>query len=210
VTGCAAPRHGEPVAAEPYAYLCKPCRLGLRSDLRKLPALYARLGDALDPRHAGGSGPGSGDGLPYHDAASECRSQIRRDTGYWVRQVIEERDPAAWPVRTVGAMCGWLSGWTGWIPLRPWAGDMAAAIGEDRWRAAVITDPWPRARIPVPGGCPQCGAADGCLTAVVPHAPGDRRPALVTCSACGREWDAAQWLQLGKDIIRGHERKAAA
>jgi hypothetical protein len=203
VNDCAAPRHDEPEPAAPHSWLCRPCTSGLRRDLHRLPVLHAALGDLLDPRGAGGGG-GSGDGLPYHEPASECRSQIEHDTEFWVMWIIGERQPSAWPARTMTAMCGWLSGWADWVPLWPWAGDMAAVFAADRGRAMSLLDPRPVADIPV-DNCPRC--EHGMLRAFIPRTEGDRRPTVITCTDCGHEWDTTQWLGLGRTILA---RKAAA
>jgi hypothetical protein len=208
--GCLAPRHDEPEPAEPGARLCRPCLSGLTRDLRRLPALYAGLAELLDPRVTGDGG-GAGDGLPFNDSASECMSQVRHDLQVWARRVVTERQPAAWPVLSVPAMCGWLAGWVDWASRRPWAGDMAGAVASDRGRAVALLDPRPAVRITVPAAlnrCPRCEVAGG-MAAVVYTGPGDPRPSLVTCGGCGHEWDATQWLKLGRDILRNSERTAA-
>jgi hypothetical protein len=199
---CLAPRHDEPEPAMPAARLCRPCAGGLRRDLARLPALYASLAGLLDPRVTGDGG--AGDGLPYNDSAAEAMSQVRHDLEVWAKRVITERQPAAWPVPAVPALAGWLAGQAGWASFRPWAGDMAGAFAADRGRAVALLDPRPAVRIAVPAAlnrCPRCGEAGG-LAAVVYSGQGDPRPSLVSCSACGHEWDATQWMKLGRDIIR--------
>lgn len=206
---CLAPRHDEPEPAQPGARLCRPCQSGLHRDLRRLPVLYAGLADLLDPRTSGDGG-GQGDGLPYNDAASEAMSQVRHDLHVWAWQVITERQPPAWPVPTVPALAGWLAGYAGWASFRPWAGDMAGAFASDRGRAVALLDPRPAIRITVPAAlnrCPRCGER-GTMAAVV-YGAGDPRPSLVSCSGCGHEWDATQWLKLGRDILRTAQGKAA-
>jgi hypothetical protein len=210
MTGCLAPRHDEPEPAEPGARLCRPCLAGMTRDLRRLPALYAGLAELLDPRVTGDGG-GAGDGLPYNDAAAEAMSQVRHDLQVWTRQVITERQPAAWPVPTVPALAGWLAGQARWASFRPWAGDMAGALASDRGRAVALLDPRPAVRIAIPAAlnrCPRCGTAGG-MSAVVYTGPVDPRPSLVACAGCGHEWDATQWLRLGHDILRNSETKAA-
>jgi hypothetical protein len=207
---CLAPRHDEPEPAMPAARLCRPCAGGLARDLRRLPALYAGLAELLGPSR-GGDGGGTGDGLPYNDSASECMSQVRHDLQVWARQVITERQPAAWPVPSVPALAGWLAGQARWASFREWAGDMAGAFASDRGRAVALLDPRPALRITVPAAlnrCPRCGAAGG-MAAVVYTGPGDPRPSLVGCAGCGHEWDATQWLKLGRDIIRATQGAAA-
>lgn len=209
MTACLAPRHDEPEPAEPGARLCRPCLSGMGRDLRRLPPLYAGLAELLDPR-VSGDGGGAGDGLPYNDAAAECMSQVRHDLQVWARQVVAERQAAA-PAPSVPALCGWLAGQARWASFRGWAGDMAGALAADRGRAVALLNPRPAVRITVPAAlnrCPRCGAAGG-LAAVVYTGPVDPRPSLVTCAGCGHEWDATQWLKLGRDILRISEAKAA-
>ena len=204
MSDCLAPRHdGDPEPAEPGARLCRGCLTGLRRDLRSLPRLHAGLAELLDPRIRGDGG-GSGDGLPFNDAAAEAMSQIVHDLQVWSRRVAAERDAPAWPVPSVPAMCGWLAGQARWASFREWAGDMAGALASDRGRAVSLLDPRPVTRFTVPAAlnrCPRCGAAGG-LSAAVHTAPGDPRPSLVSCAGCGHEWDAAQWLRLVRDILR--------
>src|SRR5580692_6273799 len=137
MSDCLAPRHDEPVPAMPAARLCRPCASGLARDLRRLPVLYAGLAELLGPAR-GGDGGGDGAGLPYNDAAAEAMSQVRHDLQVWTMQVITDRQPAAWPLLTVPAMAGWLSGWADWVPVRAWAGDMAGALASDRGRAVAL------------------------------------------------------------------------
>lgn len=202
MTACLAPRHlgdPEPAEAAPHAALCRPCTARLRSDLRRLPSLYADLGALLDPRRAGGPGTGDGGGLPYHVPAAECRDQIAHDAGYWVMRVTEERQPGICPVRTLPSMCGWLAGQVTWVSFRPWAGDMAGAVASDRGRALAVLDPVPVSRFPLPAACPKCGAR--LLEVTVYTDPGDSRWSMVTCGGCGHEWDTTQWLRLGREIL---------
>lgn len=201
---CAAPRHDEPADAAPHAHLCRPCTARLRSDLRRLPFLHAALADLLDPRRAG-PGTGSGDGLPYHEPASECMSQIAHDLRWWTELVAELRLELPADLR-IPALAGWLHGQVQWASFRPWSGDMAAAFAADRGRAVAILNPRPVSRFGVPGKCPHCGAER--LEAAVCTDPGDQRPSVVSCGGCGREWDATQWMRLGKDIISSEGRAA--
>jgi hypothetical protein len=202
VNDCAAPRHDEPEPAAPHSFLCRPCTSGLRRDLHRLPGLHAALGDLLDPRGSG-TGHGDGDGLPYHEPASECRSQIRHDLAWWATETAAMARGEL-PGFTVPALAGWLAGQLAWAVYRPWAGDMAAAFAADRGRAMSLLDPRPVTDIPV-GCCPRC--EHGMLRAFIPRTEGDRRPTLITCTDCGHEWDTTQWLGLGRTLIA---RKAAA
>jgi hypothetical protein len=207
---CAAFHHDEPRPAEPGAHLCPPCKAGLRSDLRRLPLLDRNLEGLLDPRRSGACGHGDGTGLPYHEPAAECRSQIDHDLRVWVWRILDEREPSSCPVLTLPAMAGWLSGWVTWASRRTWAGEMAAAFADDRSRAVALLDPRPRADIPIPADCnhcPRCGH-DGCLWATVYQAADDRRPSVVTCWNCEHEWAAVEWLRLGKTILAWRDAQA--
>src|SRR6266568_288248 len=128
---CTAPRHGEPEPAAPHAALCRPCTSGLRRDLYRLPALHAGLAELLDPLGANGSG-GSGDGLPYHEPASECASQIRHDLAWWTAELTRERGWDLAANTRVPALAGWLYGQVSWACFHRWAGDMAGAFAFDR------------------------------------------------------------------------------
>ena len=208
---CGAPRHGgqeQGTAAEPGASVCAACKTGLRRDLRRLPGLDRELGAALERTGRGRRGGGDG-GLPYHEPAAECMSQIRHDLAWWAARVLAERQPGHCPVPQVPALCGWLSGWVTWIAGRRWAGDMCGALAADRGRAIALLDPMPAAVIPIPAEsswCPRCGARGG-LSAVVWQHEGDRRASYVTCAACLHEWDAVQWLRLGRDILNHFARQ---
>ena len=169
MTLCAAPRHGEDEAeTETHAHLCKPCRLGLCGDLRRLPRLHAELD------HVPARGDGDGSGLPFSEPASECRDQIRHDLTYWARHITGLRgldappvmDHGSWSAYPVHAMAGWLAGQVTWCSFRDWAPDMAGAISADRARALALLDPWVTARIEPQGPdglCPVCETSDPLL-----------------------------------------------
>lgn len=195
---CAAPRHDQPEPAEPHAWLCHGCRVRLSRDLRRLPALHAEL-DSLTPARTG-PGRGTGDGLPYNDRASECRSQIEHDLRWWVQQAAADRR-APVTVTSVPAMAGLLRGALRWIIYRDWAGDLTAAIGDVRNQAIALLDPWITRRIPVPGACPACHARNT-LTVTVYASDGDRRRSHASCGECGAMWLPEQWTRLGQQITR--------
>lgn len=179
MTDCAAPRHDgqdEPTPCEPAAYLCKPCRFGLVTDLRRLPRLHAELRN-IPPR-----AEGDGSGLPFSDPAWECRDQIRHDLAWWARQITKERGAAAppahgdaWSSRPVYVLAGWLAGQAApprpWVPFRPWAPEMAGAINANYGRAKALLDPWVTKRFAIPGQDGLCVSCDS----------GDP----VTCEDCG-------------------------
>lgn len=187
----------------PNAALSPHCTADLRRDLRRLPALDRDLEALMDPRRTitYGSG-GSEGGLPFHEPAAECRSQVAHDLAYWAAMVARARQLAA-PSPTVAGMAGWLCGQASWIAGRPWSADMLAALAADCGRARALLDPMPRAQIPIgrDARCPQC-TAKGSLLAIVFQADGDRRPAQIECTRCDHAWDTTQWLKLGHVILQ--------
>ena len=204
VTLCTAPRHGEDeVETEVQAHLCKPCRLGLLSDLRRLPRLHAEL-DQVPAR-----GDGDGSGLPFSEPASECRSQIEHDLTHWSLRLIELRTGAP-PSWHVSAMAGWLAGQVTWCSFRDWAPDMAGAFSADRSRALALLDPWVTKRFEIPGALGVCLACTGAQVCVTVYASdGDRRRSFIGCPGCGQVWEPEQWLSYGQRVIRRREAMAS-
>lgn len=206
---CAADRHdGDPVPALAHSYLCRHCTARLGRDLRQIPALDSALEHLLTPARQHGSNRGTGDGLPYSDPVSECRSQTRHDLRWWTVMVAGTRQ-AAYPSMTVPAMCGFLHGQVQWCTFRDWAGDYATAIGDDRSRALALLDPWVRKRFPVrgrDGKCLEC--AGGRLWVTVYASDGDKRRSHAECDGCGVTWLPEQWLRLGTRIIQRREQAA--
>lgn len=204
---CAAPRHDtEPEEAEPHAQLCKPCRIRLARDLRRLPGLHAELGDilAVQRRHGSGRGHG-GDGLPYNDRASEHASQIGHDLRWWAQHAAEDRQIRLELV-SVPALAGYLHASVRWARFRDWAGELASVMGDDRARAVALLDPWITHRFPVRGAdgcCPACG--DGQLWVTVYASDGDKRRSHAACDGCGQSWLPEQWARLGTLIVRRRE-----
>jgi len=203
---CAAPRHhDEPEEAEPHARLCKPCRIRLARDLRRLPGLHAELRDVLTTQHHHGSDRGHGDGLPFNDRVSEHASQITHDLRWWAHHAAEDRRTALTLV-SVPALAGYLHAAVTWARFRPWAGDLADVVARDRGQATALLDPWVTRRFPVrgrDGTCPQCG--DGQLHVTVYASDGDRRRSHAACDGCGASWAPEQWTRLGTLIIRRRE-----
>lgn len=189
----------------PGAALSPQCAAALRSALRRLPALDRDLEALMDPRRTMAYGSsGSEGGLPYHEPAAECRSQISHDLRWWTAMVTAGRPSGTWPQLTVPAMAGWLHGQAWWIAGRPWSADMLAALAADCGRARALLDPMRRAVIDIPGRCPECDAS-GSMTATVPKDDGDQRPSVITCAGCGHAWDTTQWLKLGHVLLQQRE-----
>lgn len=198
VTACQAPRHdNDPPQAEAHATLCKSCRLDLRRDLALLPELARNLTDATTA-----TGCGDGTGLPYNDAAWEARDQIRHDLTYWTLHVAGLRHwPRPEPV--IAAMAGWLRPQAAWCTFRGWAPDYAAAIREDRRRAAAILDPWITRSFEIRGPLGACLLCEsGRYWATFYEFGSDRRRSNVTCGGCGMVYPPEMWIGLGKRILR--------
>jgi len=208
VTDCTAPRHDgqdEPTPAEAHAALCAPCRRGLASDLRRLPALHADLENI--PATSGGDGTG----LPFSEPAADCRSQIRHDLVFWSRHVTDLRgldappvQQAGWADRPVLVMCGWLAGQVTWCSFRDWAPDMAGAISADRARAVALLDPWIQKKFEIPGAdgiCLECAAGRMVVTVYVYQS--DNRKSFIGCTVCGARWEfGGAWLPFVRAVVR--------
>jgi hypothetical protein len=204
---CFAPRHDtEPEPAEPHSCLCKPCRIRLARDLRRLPGLHAELSDVLAvTRRAGGDGRGHGDGLPYNDRVSDCRSQIGHDLRWWAQHAAEDRR-ARLGLVSVPALAGYLHGAVRWARFRDWAGDLAGVMAGNRGQAVALLDPWVTLRFPVRGRdglCTEC--ASGRIYVTVYASDGDKRRSHAACDECGQSWLPEQWARLGTLIIRRRE-----
>jgi hypothetical protein len=206
VTACTAPRHGDDAPdAEAHAVLCRPCRTGLSRDLRRLPGAHADLEQLLVTARV--PGRGGGDGLPVNEPVSDCRSQIRHDLTYWCREITAGRGLATPPVvehgdwarNPVAVMCGWLEPQVTWCTFRPWAGDMADAIGSDAGRAAALLSPFvvKRFLLPVAEPCLACG---GRLEAVIYATEGDRRWSYFWCPSCGERTELDDWWGYGHRV----------
>ena len=208
VNDCAAPRHDgerEPTQAAPSAWLCRSCTFGLRRDLYALPGRYAAMEELLDPRHAGDTHGGGGDGLPVSEAAVEWRHQVVHDLHWWTAEIASLARAAAPADTRVPALAGWLHAQVHWFSFRPAAGDMAGTFAELSCRARAITDPRPVSRFPIPGDCPKCGTPRS-LQAALYRDPRDAEWTAVTCTACGHGWDSEQLRRLGRYLT---ERTAA-
>jgi len=197
---CATPRHADqPAAAEPHAALCASCRTRLTRDLRHLPALHAELGTILVTTPIQPGGRGHGDGLPYNQAASETRDQIHHDLTWWAHHITEDRRTQL-TITGVPALAGFIRGTIRWARFRPWAGDLAATINDNRAAATTILDPYITRRFPIPGHhCPAC--TSGILTVTVYATDGDKRRSHVTCQDCGQIWAPEQWFRLGQQLL---------
>ena len=213
MTDCAAPRHDgqdEPTPAEPHATLCRPCRVGLLHDLRRLPGLHADL------EHLPATGDGDGSGLPFSEPAADCRSQIRHDLTYWARHITALRGLDAppvlergWPERPVLLLAGWLAGQVTWCSFRDWAPDMAAAISADRQQAAALLSPFVKRQFEIPGPDGICLHCEARVAVTVYASDGDRRRSFIGCPGCGLRWEPEQWMSYGRQVIKRREAMAS-
>lgn len=202
-TDCAAPRHrDEPEPALPHAAICSSCKTRLSRDLRRLPGLHAELATVI-PGRTPGRGRGTGDGLPYDERASDCRSQIQHDLTYWAHQAAADRQTTI-TATTIAAMAGFLRGCLHWMIYRDWCPDLAAAVSDNRGQAIALLDPWVTRRFAIPSArCPHCGT--GQLVVTVYASDGDKRRTHATCDTCDMTWLPEQWTRLGQQIIRRRE-----
>ncbi len=220
---CAAPRHDgqeEPTAAEPHATLCRPCRTGLRWDLRRLPGLHADL------EQLPAAGDGDGSGLPFSEPAADCREQVEHDLAWWCKHIVRLRGRDAPPVPDVPwtwkddgwvmrlvppvpVMAGWLAGQVTWCSFRDWAPDMAGALNADRARAQALLDPWVTKQFEIPGADGICLHCPGRVSVTVYASDGDRRRSFIGCPGCGRRWEPEQWMSYGRQVIRRRSLQAA-
>lgn len=208
MTDCAAPRHPDDdrPETEAHACLCRPCRLGLLHDLRRLPGLHNDLA-YLPP-----TGEGDGDGPPFNEHAADCRSQIRHDLTYWAAHITQLRGADAppvmddgWSSRPVYVLAGWLAGQVTWCSFRDWAPDMAGAIASDRSRAQALLNPFVRRQFDIPGPDGICLNCPARVCVTVYASEGDRRWSFIGCPGCGGRWDSEQWMSYGHRVIRRRE-----
>lgn len=156
-------------------------------------------------RHGNGRGH-HGDGLPYNDAVSECRSQIRHDLSWWTRTIAEDRN-CELPVLTTASMAGFILA-AKWVVYRGFAGELADVTAANAGRAMALLDPWITRRFDIPGTDGRCLTCDyGRLQVTVYASDGDKRRSFVACSHCDHSWLTEQWTRLGEQIIA---RRAAA
>jgi hypothetical protein len=191
VTDCAAPSHdgqAHPTPAEPHACLCKPHRLGLEHDLRRLPALDHELGILAVVATAAAATETGVLRLPFNADITDWQSWFRR---YVARATITIALNRRWPLPQdhPWAMCAWLAPMVsrsslhpGWLARQEWAGSLADAVHRIRARGEQLHEPFTVKHIHLPGACLDCG--NGRLNAVVyVDAPGGRR-AWWECPAC--------------------------
>jgi len=201
VTDCTAPRHDgqdEPTPAELDDGLCKPCRLGLAADLRRLPALDHELSILSVVAGAAAQVETGVLRLPFNADITEWQSWFRR---YVTRATATIALNRRWPLPRdhPWAMCAWLvphvsrsSLHPGWLAGQPWAGSIADGVHRIRVRGEQLASPLTVKHIHLPSVCLDCG--NGCLNAVIyVDAPGGRRawwvcPACETVTEMGPAW----------------------
>lgn len=145
-------------------WLCKPCYLELRLDLRELVDAHRRLGDVmvlLPPSwrtSAIRTVRSIGSPIPFDPELSLQRDRITNTLAYWARMVLDAALPRRWPPDdvTVDALSSWLIQQLGWIVRNPAVGQFANDISGLRMRGEQLAPrEYERRRLPLP--CPQCG-----------------------------------------------------
>lgn len=192
---CAVPRHGgDEVATEPSAQLCKPCRLGLAADLRRLPALDHHLGILALIAASPGNG---GLPLPFDAHVSEWRSWFRRNITQATREVAEEREWVL-PEDHPWLMCAWLERQVRWLSFRDWVPRLADALHKIRVKGEQLAAPLLVKHVFLPGACLDCG--NGRMQAVIyaDHEAG--RWSYWVCPVCSAVTPIEAWWDYPKRL----------
>lgn len=196
---CAAP-HRTPVPAEPAAAICQPCRLHLRHDLRQLPALDADLEyvTVTLTRRRGGRGAG-GRGLAVNTRVMAARDRLWWLLVLWRNAVASAQRTLPPPSVDVADVAGWLAEEhrIRFVSFRYWAGDMCAEVAGVHSLCWGLLNPLVRARIEIPGRCPECGG--GRLVAVVFSDAAAER-SFAGCRLCGVRWPPERWQLLAREM----------
>ncbi|MFC0037765.1 hypothetical protein [Actinomadura rayongensis] len=181
------------------ARLCRPCRDGVATALRGLPALYAETGRRLDgtgrrgDRTTGGGLPG----LPFNAGAAEIRSAIVALLASWSDLVADQRRVGL-PRREVTAMAAFLERHLDWLAGHEAAADFGAEIGRLTRAARRIAYPDRARRVPV-GPCVE----DDCPGSLVAET---RDRAVIVCDTDpAHRWTDDQWVALSGRIGRTGE-----
>lgn len=180
------------------AWVCWGCHAKALRQLVQLAPLHRTLGEIVAIATAGPrSGPRSAEiRVPLHDAAADCRRDIRTALTEWAVVVVDARglvppplDPEQASQRAVDQLAGWLLAHHDWL-LYEHPGAYAMDLGDLHRSAFALTYPSgrrPREFAP----CPQPDCA-GMLSARL--APGDLLPEVLTCNACGWQVPPSRWL----------------
>jgi hypothetical protein len=198
VTDCAAPRHdgqNEPTPAEPAARLCKPCRLDLAADLRRLPHLDHHLSIlTIAAQNAAGNGTPR---LPFDADISEWRSWFRRNTTRATSELADERH---WdlPEDHPYAMCAWLRPQVRWISYREWAPWFAGTFRKIRSRGEQLAAPLKVKHVYLPGACLDCG--NGRMQAIIYADHHAGRWSYWVCPACRTVTQIEFWWDYPKRL----------
>lgn len=145
-------------------WICKPCYLALRPDLRELVDAYRRLGEAmvtLPPAWRTSQiravrnieAP-----MPFDPELALQRTNITDNLRYWASMVLDARRPRRWPPHdvTVDVLTAWLLPQLGWITRNPVVGEFASDVRGLRVRSEQLA-PREVQRLKLPLPCPQCG-----------------------------------------------------
>ena len=204
MTDCGAPRHkdqAEPTPAEPAARLCKPCRLGLAADLRRLPHLDHHLSvvSLIAATPGNGSLP-----LPFDADVSEWRSWFRRNI---TRTTITIAGTRKWrlPQDHPWAMCAWLEPQVRWMSFHDWAPMLAGLFHPIRVKGEQLAAPFLIKRIPI-GACLACGNSHMMAVIYADHHAG--RWSYWVCPVCHGVTQIEHWWDYAKRTAAAREQVA--
>lgn len=194
---CAAPRHDgqdDPSPAEPHAHLCRPCRVGLLHDLRRLPG----LDHELDILSIISTSPGNGTiALPFDADVSEWRSWFRRNITRTAITVALARKWAL-PRDHPWAMCAWLEPQVRWMSFHDWAPMLAGLFGRGRVKGEQLAAPLAVKHVFLPGACLDCG--NGRMQAVIYVDHNQGRWSYWVCPVCRTATQIECWWDYPKRL----------
>jgi hypothetical protein len=206
MTDCAEPRHcgqQQPTPAEPHTTLCKPGRLNLTTDLRRLPHLDHDLSIIATAARAAGNGTPR---LPFDNDVADWRAWFRRNIfhGFAAATTDLGHCPILNPADPY-PMCAWLRPQVSrsdkhpaWISYRDWAPYLADALSKVRARGLQLRNPVEVRHVYLPGACLDCG--NGRLAAVIyaDHQAG--RWSYWVCPACQAATPIEAWWDYPKRL----------
>lgn len=204
---CAACRQRPAWAAR---WICIPCYLALRTDLRGVVEDYRWLGECMVEmppawRTSSIRAFRTETPIPFDEGMSRQRDHVAETLAYWARMVVEAARPRRWPPHDVTPeiVAPWLARRLGWIVRQEAAGDLVNEIRRlrvDTSRIAPRELEW--RYVPLP--CPRCG-----------QLALSQRGAMVAClrGGCRHAMTLSAYEQLETETaarIRAKEQTAAA
>jgi hypothetical protein len=144
-------------------WVCVPCYLALRADLRGVVEDYRWLGECMvmmppSWRTSSIRAFRTETPIPFDEGMSLQRDRVAEALAYWARMVVQAARPRRWPPHDVTPeiIAPWLGRSLGWIVRQEAVGDFAREIRTlriDTDRAAPRELEW--RYVPLP--CPRCG-----------------------------------------------------